>query len=72
MFMPLHIFKSAGVHRYNDEGDIIYSGNGVLTIHTKGGGSRTITLKNGKSVKLMLQASSTVILDSLTGEILMQ
>jgi len=67
-----HIFKSAGAHLYNEEGDIFYSGNGVLTIHTKKGGLKAVTLKNGTSVKLTLEANSTAILDSRTGEILMQ
>lgn len=67
-----HIFKAAGAHVYHESEDIFYSGNGTLTIHTKDGGSKSIRLKNGKSVLLELLPFSTTILNPSTGEILLK
>lgn len=61
-----------GKYRYNEQGDVIYSGNGILTVHTKEYGNRRITLRNGKQVVLTLAPRSTVLLDNQTGEILLQ
>ena len=66
------IFKRAGVHLYNEQEDVIYSGNGILTVHTKDGGNRQLTLRNGKPITLTLAPRSTVLLDNQTGEILLQ
>jgi len=65
-----YIFKEAGAHIYSKTGEIFYSGNGVLTIHSKEGGTKVITLKNGKEVSVSMTANSTMIIDSVTGEIL--
>ena len=67
-----YIFKEAGAHIYSKTGEIFYSGNGVLTIHSKEGGPKMITLKNGKEVSLSTAANSTMIVDSATGEILLR
>ncbi|HTE33062.1 MAG TPA: hypothetical protein VK666_21915 [Chryseolinea sp.] len=67
-----YIFKDAGAHVYNESEDIIYGGNGTLTVHTKEGGSKTIRLRNGKNISLDLAPFSTTILDPNTGEILLK
>lgn len=67
-----YIFKQSGAHIYDDAGDVLYSGNGVLTIHTGKGGQRTIHLKNGKNILLNLPQNSTVVLNALTGEIIFE
>ena len=51
---------------------MIYSGNGILTVHTKDGGNCQLTLRNGKPITLTLAPRYTVLLDSKTGEILLQ
>lgn len=66
-----HIFSSAGAHIYNEDGDVIYSGGGILVIHTARGGERTVTLRNGLVVQLSLDAKSTSYIDNRTGEVLL-
>ena len=67
-----YIFSQAGAHIYTDKKDIVYSGGGILTIHTAAGGEREINLKNGKKIKFQLAPNSTILLDSDNGEILKQ
>ncbi len=65
------LFKSASVNVYNDDKDIFYGGNGIITMHTKSGGNKSIKLKNGKTVNLELPMTpATVLIDSNTGEVL--
>lgn len=66
-----HIFKEAGAHVYDDSEDIFYSGNGTLTVHTKQGGAKTILLKNGKSISIVLLPFSTTVLNPETGELVL-
>jgi len=77
--LPLHntdffrtLFKDAGCHVYNDSDDFTYSNSGLLMIHTKNGGKRTIHLKNGIEISLELPAYSTWVLDSETGSVLLK
>jgi len=66
------IFRQAGCHVYNDKNGFTYANNGLLLLHTKDGGPRTINLRSGKAISLMLPPASTYVLDSQTGEILMK
>lgn len=67
------IYRSAGAHIYNADRDIFYGGSGILTMHTKSGGDKTITLKNGKTIRLELPAApATILLDSESGDVLYQ
>ena len=67
-----YVLEQAGVHLYGDVNDIIYAGNGILTLHTKNSGVRTIRLRNGTSVDVTIpDGGATVLLDSETGEILL-
>ncbi|NJK85808.1 MAG: hypothetical protein HC906_07400 [Bacteroidales bacterium] len=77
--LPLHgtdvyrkLLNDAGCHVYNDDGEFLYSGSGLILLHTKSGGNRTIHLRNGKKVELNLPSRSTWILDANTGEILLR
>lgn len=64
------IYRSAGANIYNDDKDIFYGGAGIITMHTKSGGKKTVHLKNGKTVALDLPAgAATVLLNSTTGEV---
>ncbi|MEP6735439.1 MAG: beta-galactosidase [Chryseolinea sp.] len=66
------IFTDAGANIYNNSGDIFYSGNGILTVHTKNGGARKIKLANGKSISIDLPANSTTLLDSENGAVILK
>jgi hypothetical protein len=65
------IFKEVGVHFYVPDStptDILYSGSGILAIHSKEGGKRHFKLKTGKSFQLTLAPNSTTLIDLATGE----
>jgi hypothetical protein len=66
------ILQLSQAHKYTNEGDIVYSGNGLLSFHSKNGGLKRVSLRNGKIVDLNMDNNSTVILDNQTGEILMK
>jgi hypothetical protein len=64
------VFQKAGVHCYTKEKDVLYGGMGVLSWHTKTGGTKTLTLHNGKTITIeMPLRPCTVILDAETGAI---
>jgi len=67
-----YIFKQAGANIYDEEGDIFYSGRGILSVHTAKGGARNIRLANGKNISLTLPANSTTLVDSNSGEVVLQ
>jgi len=67
-----YIFREAGANIYDANGDIFYSGRGILSIHTLQGGDRKIKLSNGKIITLALSPNSTTLLDVQTGEIIME
>ena len=67
-----YIFKQSGVHIYDEGEDVVYSGNGVLTLHTAKGGQRNVHLKNGKNSIVDLPQNSTVVLDSFTGKVIFE
>ena len=66
------VFRQAGCHIYNDSNDFTYANNGLLLLHTAGGGPRTIHLRGGKDIKLAMPPASTYVLDSQTGEVLLK
>lgn len=66
------ILRQAGCHVYNDKNDFTYANNGLLLLHTKDGGPRTIHLHSGKTIPLTLPPASTYLIDSQTGEVLMK
>ena len=66
------IFKKAGVHIYSEEGDVIYDGAGIFSVHTLEGGKRTFSLRNGKVIETTLPPSSTTLFDSVTGDVLLK
>ncbi|QHT67306.1 hypothetical protein GXP67_12005 [Rhodocytophaga rosea] len=66
------IFRKAGCHIYNEQNDFTYAHSGLILLHTKEGGERTIKLKNGKLVTLHLEKGVTILLDGLTGEVVLK
>ena len=64
-----YVFIESGVHIYETGGDVLYAGNGILSIHTLKGGERKIILKNGKEINIVLAPDSTTVLNSESGEI---
>jgi len=67
-----HILTEAGVHIYSDRYDVVYAGSDLLLIHTADADARTITLRNGKTIKLQQSHPSTVLIDINTGDQLFQ
>ena len=65
-----HFFRKCGVHLYNEHDDALLEGSGLLVLHTKEGGLRTLTMRDGRRVELELEPAETVVLDSATGMIL--
>jgi len=66
------IFRRSGAHIYNDKGDVIYTGGGLLCVHTRTGGKRDISLRNGKIIEVELPANSTTLFDNDTGRIVLK
>ncbi len=66
------IFRKAGAHIYSDSNDSFFAGAGLLGVSTKNGGRKSILLTNGKTVHFEMDANSTVVMDSETGEILLK
>ena len=64
----MQLLRDAGCHIYDDAGDAVIAGSGLLMIHTASGGERTIRLRNGREVKVMLQPKQTLLLDAESGE----
>jgi hypothetical protein len=63
------ILRSSGAHVYANQGEIVYAGGGIVTLHTREGGRHSVTLRNGKSVDFDLpEGCHTLYLDSETGE----
>ena len=62
------LIAQTAAHRYSEEGDVVYAGGGLVTLHTKVGGRRTVVLRDGRRVALDLpDGPSTVVLDADTG-----
>ncbi|MEI6107508.1 MAG: hypothetical protein WCR49_10900 [Opitutae bacterium] len=77
--LPLHdtaffraLFRRAGCHVYNDTNDFTYANSGLLMVHTRTGGQRTLHLRNGKDISLELPPFSTWLLDANSGEVLLK
>jgi hypothetical protein len=74
--LPLHgpelmqkVLQEAGAHVYSSEtADVLFSGSGLLWIHTAEGGRRTIRLKNGEKMEITLPPKSTTLYNNQTGE----
>ncbi|HTF19621.1 MAG TPA: hypothetical protein VK658_16225 [Chryseolinea sp.] len=65
-----HVFNEGKAHIYNDQGDVIYEGSGILAIHTNAGGQRKIKLKNNREIDIYLKPYSTTLLDTESGSLL--
>lgn len=66
------IFREAGCHIYNEQNDFTYANSGLILLHTKDGGKRTIRLKNGKSVNFLPKIGTTLLIDAQSGEIVLK
>ena len=56
------IFSEAGTHCYSNEKEVFYDGSGVLTLHSKTGGPKTVKLRNGQTVHFDLPPGPTTLL----------
>jgi hypothetical protein len=66
------IFRQAGAHIYGADNDVFHGDGNLLMVHTKAGGEKKLTLKNGKKITLTMQPESTVYLDAETGAVTLQ
>lgn len=66
------IFREAGCHIYNEQNDFTYANSGLIILHTKDGGKRTIRLKNGTSVEFLPKNGMTLLIDGQSGEVVFQ
>lgn len=62
------IFRAAGAHIYTESGDVIHAGGGVVLLHSKEGGARTLRLRSGRTLALDLPGVSSWVFDAGTGE----
>jgi hypothetical protein len=63
------ILRSSGAHVYCYRGEIVYSGDGLLVVHMKEGGTHQISLRSGKTVRFELPPGvHTLVLDPSTGD----
>lgn len=66
-----YLLEQCGVHFYGAMGDIFYSDSHTVVLHSKTGGPKKITLKNGKNISLELPPGScTKVVDAESGEVL--
>lgn len=67
------LLDQCGAHRYGEPDAFFYGGGGVLVLHSITGGTRQITLRDGRSFTLDLpEGPATVLLDSQSGQVLLQ
>lgn len=64
------LLQGTRAHKFSDDSVIVYSGNGLLSVHTQEGGVKNIILSNGKSIRLHMDKNSTFILNNETGEVI--
>ncbi len=65
------LFRRAGCHIYDESGDAVIAGSGLLMIHTAEGGVRSIRLRNGRQVEVQLRPMQTLLLDADSGELIL-
>jgi len=65
------LFRQAGAHVYNEANDAFNAGGGLLSLHTREGGSKKILLRSGKRVEFATPPGSTTVLDAESGEVLL-
>lgn len=62
------IFRAAGAHVYTDSGDVIHAGAGLVLLHAKEGGARTLRLRGGRVLELNAPGVASWVFDAETGE----
>lgn len=66
-----YLLQQCDVHFYAEPGDVFYACSNTVVLHSKTGGPKKITLKNGRIVSLELPPGGcTKILDAESGEVL--
>lgn len=63
------ILQQADYHIYNDASDFPFTNNGLLLLHIKDVGPRTVRLRSGKNLSLTSPPASTYLIDSQLGEV---
>jgi hypothetical protein len=62
------VFRAAGAHIYVDGDNVVHAGAGLVLVHSKDGGRRSLTLRNGRALDVDLPPKSSWLFDSETGE----
>lgn len=62
------ILKASGAHIYTGSGETVLGGGGMLMLCSPTGGARTLTLRSGKEISVVLPPMTTAIFDSESGE----
>jgi len=63
-----HILRTSGAHVYANDGEIVYAGSGVISVHTGTGGRHAVTLRSGRRLDFELpEGASTLVIDAETG-----
>lgn len=65
------LLGECGAHVWDDAGDTVLCGGGILAVHTLPGGRRRLALRNGRNLTLTLAPRSTTLLDSESGRVLL-
>jgi hypothetical protein len=65
-----HLLRTGGAHVYSPQGDVVYAGDGLVVVHGRDGGRRTVVLRGGRTRTFDLPAGAafTLVLDADTGE----
>jgi len=62
------LIERAGAHVWCDSGEPVLAGAGYVAVNCQHAGERTLTLPNGKSVKIVTDGFATPLFDMETGE----
>jgi len=65
------LMRDAGCHVYCESNDPVYVSSGLLMLHTGSGGRRAIRLKSGRAVTFELKGPATILLDAVSGKVLL-
>ena len=62
------LLKRAGVHIWCDSEEPVLAGAGCVAVNCQHGGERTLTLPDGKQIRIVTEGFATPVFDLKTGE----
>ena len=61
------IARAAGVHLFHDQDDALYAGNGLIALHARTGGVKTLRFRGSRRIReLFVDAAEPVVSDHVT------